>query len=78
MIYHWPIWKYLGIALLIIGAMLKYWVSRKRFYRRNAAGVEQFRRFSHKVAGQFFERIVVLISILTILAGLLLLLAGLL
>ena len=78
MIYHWPIWKYLGIALLLIGAMLRYWVSRRRFYRRNAAGVEQFSRFSRKVATRFFERIATLTGILMILAGLLLLLAGLL
>jgi len=76
MVYRWLIWKYMGCALLLLGVLLRYWISRRRFYRRNAAGVEQFRRFSHKVTSQFFERIVAFISILMILSGILLLLAG--
>lgn len=47
----------LGIAPLVIGLGLNYWISRRQFYRRNVAGLEGFSSFESAVFVRFLERI---------------------
>ena len=47
----------LGIIPLVIGIGLIYWVSRRKFYRRNAVGAEGFSSFEASVFTRFIERI---------------------
>ena len=47
----------LGIIPLVIGIGLVYWISRRKFYRRNAVGAEGFSSFEASVFTRFIERI---------------------
>lgn len=47
----------LGIIPLVIGIGLVYWISCRKFYRRNAVGVEGFSSFEASVLIRFIERI---------------------
>lgn len=59
----------LGTLALIIGVALKLFVSRRRFYRRNAAGGEGFINYRHALITPFIE------SVLTKIGGLLIIFA---
>jgi preprotein translocase subunit SecG len=47
----------MGIIPLVIGIGLVYWISRRKFYRRNGAGLEGFSSFEASVFVRFLERI---------------------
>ena len=46
-----------GIVVTVIGIGLIYWISRRKFYRRNAVGAEGFSIFEASVFTRFVERI---------------------
>ncbi|MCG9793790.1 molybdenum ABC transporter permease [Flavobacterium algicola] len=64
---------FLGIIALIIGVSLRYWINRRKFYRRSPMGVEGFSSFEKSVVITFFERVTKWISIGFIIFGLLML-----
>lgn len=47
----------MGITALIIGLALRYWINRRKFYRRGPAGAEGFSSYERSVAITFLERI---------------------
>lgn len=47
----------MGIIPLVIGIGLIYWISRRKFYRRNAMGAEGFSSFEASVFIRFIERV---------------------
>lgn len=47
----------LAILSLIIGFGLIYWINRRKFYRRNVAGLEGFSSFEASVFIRFIERL---------------------
>lgn len=47
----------LGIIALALGIGLIYWINRRKFYRRNVAGLEGFSSFEASVFVRFMERI---------------------
>ncbi|MDM1501236.1 hypothetical protein HX071_03345 [Myroides marinus] len=47
----------LAILSLIIGFGLIYWINRRKFYRRNVAGLEGFSSFEASVFIRFLERL---------------------
>ena len=59
----------IGIIFLAVGFILKYWVNRRRFYRRNQFGVEEFKSFTR-------SRIISLIEGVTGAVGWLLIIVG--
>ena len=61
----------MGIIALIIGIGLRYWINKRKFNRRNAAGLESFSNYEKAVGIRFIERIGKLIAWILILAGLL-------
>ena len=61
----------LGIIPLVIGIGLIYWVSRRKFYRRNAVGAEGFSSFESSVFVRFVERIGKWIAYVLIIIGIL-------
>lgn len=61
----------LGIIPIVIGIGLIYWISRRKFYRRNVAGVESFSSFEKSVFVRFIERIGKWIAYALIIYGLL-------
>lgn len=58
-----------GFGLLAIGVAGSLWIERRRFYRRNPAGLQVFRSFGASLATGTFERVALLLFRLTGLAG---------
>lgn len=46
-----------GIFVIVVAIGLIYWINRWKFYRRSAAGVEMFSRYSTAVFVRFLERV---------------------
>lgn len=64
---------FLGIIALLIGVSLRYWINRRKFYRRSPMGIEGFSSYEKSVVITFFERVTKWISIGFIIFGLLML-----
>lgn len=47
----------IGIIFLLLGLALRYWINRRKFYRRSSTGAEGFSSYEKSVAIQFVERI---------------------
>ena len=48
---------FFSIILIIIGIGIIYWISRRKFNRRNDAGIEGFSNFEKSVLIRFIERV---------------------
>ena len=59
----------LGIALLAIGFGLGLWRKRRKFYRTNAAGVEQFKSYSGKLKGTLLDGMLHVLSLFLLIMG---------
>ncbi len=64
----------LGIIALVLGLGLRYWINRRKFYRRSPTGAEGFSSYEKSVVVSFLERIGKLASIVLIIFGVLFLL----
>jgi hypothetical protein len=64
---------FLSIISLFVGFSLRYWINRRKFYRRGPMGVEGFSSYEKSVVITFFERVTKWISIGFIIFGLLML-----
>ena len=64
---------FLSILSLFIGFSIRYWINRRKFYRRSAMGVEGFSSYEKAVVIKFFERVTKWISFIIIVFGLLML-----
>ncbi len=58
-----------GITILIVGLVVRYLMNRRRFNRRNFAGVQTFDSYEHKVAVGYFERFFRIIAKVLIIFG---------
>ena len=47
----------LGVIALILGLGLRYWINRRKFYRRSPTGAEGFSSYEKSVLITFLERI---------------------
>ena len=52
----------IGIVLLAAGIAMRIFVSRRRFYRRNVAGLEEFRNYSSSVVVSAGERLLSIVG----------------
>jgi membrane protein DedA with SNARE-associated domain len=59
----------LGIIALVLGLGLRYWINRRKFYRRSAFGSEGFSSYEKSVAVTFVERIAKWIAYALIILG---------
>ena len=59
----------MGIIPTVIGIGLIYWISRRKFYRRNAVGAEGFSSFEASVFIRFIERVGKWIAYILIILG---------
>jgi len=66
----------IGVVALTIGIALKLLVSRRRFYRRNQAGLQGFKNYPAAVIIPFFGTILIFIAWLLIVVGILCLIAA--
>ena len=59
----------LGLALIPAAFVGRTFAKRRQFYRRNAAGIEQFQRYSAMIKTQFKEGLVQILSFVVSLIG---------
>lgn len=59
----------MGIIPTVIGIGLIYWISRRKFYRRNAVGAEGFSSFEASVFIRFIECVGKWIAYILIILG---------
>lgn len=60
---------FIGFLILGLGAVGLFFVNRREFYRRNAAGIEEFTGYGSMLATKLFEKTIRLVSSLLLLAG---------
>lgn len=68
---------FVGCAFVVIGWLLNHYVNRRKFYRRNAAGVEEFATYGRSVMIRFCESTAVLGSVVLFAFGILFIVMGL-
>jgi preprotein translocase subunit SecG len=61
----------IGIIFLVLGLGLRYWINRRKFYRRSSTGAEGFSSYEKSVATRFLERIGKWVAYALIIFGLL-------
>jgi len=61
----------LGIIALVLGLVLRYWINRRKFYRRSPTGADGFSSYEKSVAIKFIERVGKWIAYALIIFGLL-------
>ena len=61
----------IGIIFLVFGLGLRYWINRRKFYRRSVTGSEGFSSYEKSVGITFIERIIKWIAYALIIFGLL-------
>lgn len=74
---HQPILFVAGIVLLLLGLIIRYSVSRRRFNRRTLFGLQQFRSYNEALATRGGEGCARTVGTLLILTGLVLVFVGL-
>ena len=60
-----------GIIFLVLGIGLRYWINRRKFYRRGPMGAEGFSSYEKSVAIKFIEKVGKWIAYALIIFGLL-------
>lgn len=61
----------IGILFLVLGLGLRYWINRRKFYRRSPMGAEGFSSYEKSVGIRFIERVGKWIAYALIIFGLL-------
>lgn len=61
----------IGIIFLVLGIGLRYWINRRKFYRRGPMGAEGFSSYEKSVAIKFIEKVGKWIAYALIIFGLL-------
>lgn len=61
----------IGILFLVLGLGLRYWINRRKFYRRSPMGAEGFSSYEKLVGVKFIERLGKWIAYALIIFGLL-------
>ena len=65
-----------GILVFVLGFGLRYFINRRAFNRRNAAGVEIFNSYESATGNRFIEGIGRILGLLIMLGGLFIILKG--
>jgi hypothetical protein len=61
----------IGASALAIGIALRLFVGRRRFYRRNQAGLQGFKNYRSAIALSFIEKLLMFVGSLLIIIGIL-------
>lgn len=66
-----PAWIALAVWIgCIVGYVgIHFYIGRRRFYRTNAAGVEEFESYARAVKSQLFEAFLALLNLVFLLVG---------
>ncbi len=63
--------RILCLILIVLGWTIKYWMNRRKFYRRNAAGIEGFKSYENMRLTVLLENLGWLIGNILITIGIL-------
>ena len=63
-----------GIVAIVIGLFIRYQVGRRRFNRRNGAGVQQFGSYNKALMTTATERLFIIVAGLLLIGGIILIL----
>ena len=66
-----------GLILFAVAAWFGFWLERKKFYRRNSAGIEQFESYGNMMRIKIKEGSMKAVAVLVGLAGVICIFAGL-
>lgn len=66
----------LGFGSFVIGFVLNYWISKRRFYRRTITGTQVYRSFEHSWSTRFLEGLGRFIAFILIIGGIMVLLGS--
>jgi hypothetical protein len=69
MVRNYIVFIVLGIVALALGISIKIFVGRRKFYRRNQAGLEGFKSYRNALITPFVETVLTFIAALLIIAG---------
>ena len=58
-----------GIILIILSLAIRYWLSRRNFYRKNAFGVQEFNSHGRMIWTRYFEGFVLFIVYFLFIVG---------
>lgn len=61
----------IGILFLVLGLALRYWINRRKFYRRSPIGAESFSSYEKSVGIKFIEKVGKWVAYALIIFGLL-------
>jgi len=59
----------LGVAALVLGISIKIFVGKRRFYRRNQAGLEGFKNYRNALLTPFVEGVLSFVGGMLVIAG---------
>jgi hypothetical protein len=65
-----------SLALFGIAIVIRYWVNRRRFYRRGWGGLQHFSSYGKAVFTVAFEKVLMILATLLIIAAILLFITG--
>jgi len=63
------IYRIIGIILLLLGAVIRVWINKRKFYRRSMTGREWFPTYTIYLLARIIEGALYLISLALIIAG---------
>jgi len=64
--------KVFSIIIIVLGIILRYWINRRRFYRRNAFGTQAFSSYKKAKLTSVFEGLLIFLGTALIIAGIIL------
>lgn len=59
----------IGLLAALLGVSARFWVNRRRFYRRGIAGLDEHPSYLSAILVRFFERIVLVTSFVVMMGG---------
>ena len=65
-----------SLSLLAIAIVIRLWVNRRRFYRRGLGGMQHFSSYGKAVFTTLFEKVLMLLTFLFIVAAIFLFITG--
>ena len=59
----------IGLFILVVGYLIRYIIGKRKFKRRAITGLEGFKGYNSALTSKFFERILLIIAKIFIIAG---------
>jgi hypothetical protein len=63
--------KMLAIGLIVVGIIINFIISRRKFNRRAMTGAQGFRSYEGAMVTRFFEKIIRIVAVLMVITGIL-------